>query len=275
MPEMTDAEVKDALDAGTDTVVIGVGSVESHGGHIPLGCDTFQVTEFTKRTVFKLDKRGYQAVAGPIIPFGMSVYYRDVPGTCSLSAPTLKAVIKEICLGLHHQGFQKFALILGHGGDYFPMMEASQELVNETEAQVMVLNWVPAMQARVSEFSESTGPDGHGGEINTSNMMAVIPELVQMERAPKAHFPEVTEDMSPSSQVIGEGRIDEEALPPFAYSPLVGGGVFIPIKDYWKEAGESPIVGDPSLATPEKGETCVEIITEWLADVIAVNWSNR
>jgi creatinine amidohydrolase len=274
MPEMTDAEVRDALDAGADTVVVGVGSVESHGGHIPLGCDTFQVTEFTRRTVAKLTDRGFRAVAGPIVPFGMSSYYRDVPGTCSLSGPTLKAVIKEICLGLHHQGFQKIALILGHGGDYFPMMEAAQEIVDETKAQVMALNWVLAMQARVAEFSESKGPDGHGGEINTSNMMAVIPELVQMDRVPEAHFPMVTADMAPSSQVIGEGRIDEEALPPFAYSPLIGGGVFIPIKDYWNEAGGSPIVGDPSLATPQKGEVCIEIITDWLADVIAVNWAS-
>lgn len=275
IPEMTDAEVREALERGVDTVVIGVGSVESHGSGLPLGADMFQVTEFCKRAVVKLAERGYPAIAGPVIPFGMSIYYKKIPGTITLSSGTLKAVIKEVCLCLAHQGFKKFALVLGHGGDYYSMMDAAQELVDETDAQAMFLNWVPAMQARVAEFSTATGPDGHGGEINTSSALAIVPELVRMDHLPAAYVPAPSADTPPSSQVIGEGAIPADQIPPFAFSPLVGGGVWIPIKDYQAETGGAGIMGDPSIATAEKGEKIVEIITNWLADVIAINWGKR
>lgn len=273
IPEMSDEEVQEALESGTDTVIIGVGSIESHGGHIPLGCDNFQVSEFCKRTVVKLTKQGYKALAGPVIPFGMSSYYKNIPGTITISSATLKAVIKEVCMSLEHQGFKKIALVLGHGGDYTSMMDAAQELVDETEIKVMVLNWVPVMQARYSEFSDCPGPDEHGGEINTSKLMAVVPELIQMHRAPKAYIPSANVEILPSSQMIG-GLTDEKHDLPFAYSPLLGGGVWIPLKDFVSEAGGSKIIGDPTLATPEKGEIVIEIITEWLKEVIISNWGN-
>lgn len=101
---MTDEEVKEYLEDGYDTVLIGLGSCESHAGHIPLGCDAFQVDEFCRRTVHKLSKTGYKALAGPVVPFGMSVYYTDIPGTCSISADTLVALIKEISFCLIGQG---------------------------------------------------------------------------------------------------------------------------------------------------------------------------
>ena len=106
-------------------------------------------------------------------------------------------------------------------------------------------------------------------------MMAIVPELVLMNRAPAAYFPTVEEGMPPSSQVVGEGAINDPNIPPYATSPLVGGGAWIPIKDYRAETGGVGIVGDPSLATPEKGEICVNIITDWLADVVYANWGNR
>lgn len=272
IPEMTDEEVKEYLEDGYDTVLIGLGSCESHAGHIPLGCDAFQVDEFCRRAVHKLSKEGYKALAGPVVPFGMSVYYTDIPGTCSVSADTLVALIKEICFCLIGQGFSKVALVLGHGGNFFPMMNAAQEIVDETDAQVLAINWVPAMGQRISEFSKSTGPDGHAGEVNTSNMMAVIPELVQMDRAPEPYFPSVEEGMPASSQIIGEGLIDDPDIPPLAYSPLTGGGVFMPLKDYRAETDGVGMVGDPTLATPETGEKAIEVITEWIKDVVLANW---
>ena len=272
IPEMTLQEVEEILAAGVDTVVMGTGSLEAHGPHLPLGCDTFQVTEFVKRTVAKLNEQGYRAVAGPTIPFGMSIYYQDVPGTCTISPETLKALIKEVCLSLHHHGFKKFALVLGHGGNYVGMMDAAQDLIIETDADYLVLNWVPQLEYEIKAVKETDGADGHAGEINSSIMMAVHPELVEKERMPPEYQPPSRDEMTYSSQVVAEGMEVSEDDIPFATSPLAGGGVFLPLRDYIAETGGTGIVGNPHLASIEKGEAAIEIITNWLADVILANW---
>jgi len=272
IPEMTLQEVAEILAGGVETVVIGTGSVEAHGPHLPLGCDAFQVTEFVKRTVSKLNEQDYKAVAGPTIPFGMSVYYQDVPGTCTLSAETFKALVKEICHSLYRNGFKKFALVLGHGGNFVGMMDAAQDLIIETEADYLVLNWVPQLEHEIKAVKETQGADGHAGEINSSLMMAVHPELVEKERMPPPYQPPPRGELAYSSQVVAEGMEIGEDDVPFATTPLAGGGVFVPLRDYIAETGGTGIVGDPHLASPEKGEAALDIITEWLKDVIIANW---
>jgi creatinine amidohydrolase len=275
IPEMTLEEVAEALDDGVKTVVIGTGSCEPHGPHLPLGCDTFQVTEFVKRTVVKLGESGLKALAGPTIPFGMSVYYQDVPGTCTISSGTLKALIKEICHSLYRNGFRRFALVLGHGGNYVTMMDAAQELIIETEGEYLVLNWVPELEHKITAVKETQGSDGHAGEINSSIMMATQGELVEMRRAPQAFQPPARSEMAYSSQVVAEGMPLGEDDVPFSLGPLSGGGVFLPLRDYIAETMGTGIVGDPHLATPAKGEAAIEIITNWLAAVIVANWGKQ
>lgn len=246
--EMTWEEVEEVLQE-TDIILVPCGSTEQHGPHLPLGNDALQATEMTKRTLLALESRGVKAVAGPTIPFGTASYHMPFPGTISLKADTFKMLLKEVCLSFYAHGFKRQALILGHGGNYSTMMTVAQELVDETDAQVLVLNWLKVMTDRYSEILTSKDHESHAGEGETSRMLALHPELVQLQRA-RVYRSERAEKMESHEH------------------PLLGGGVFRPSRSF-RQATPVGSVGDPRLARAETGEKLYTVIADWLATIIA------
>ena len=65
MPEMTNLQVREYLEAGGRTVIVPVGSTEDHGDHGPLWTDVYIPLEVAKRAAPELE-----ALVGPPIPFG-------------------------------------------------------------------------------------------------------------------------------------------------------------------------------------------------------------
>lgn len=248
LEDMTWEELSEVLQE-TDTVIVPVGSIEQHGPHLPLGSDTIQGVEMTKRAVARLASEGITVVGGPSIPFGIAPYHLPFSGTISLRADTLKAVIKDVCLSLYRHGFRKFALLLGHGGNYAVMQVAAQELVVELpEARVIFLNWLPAAHRKYPEILTSEKPEGHGGEGETARVMVSHPELVQFDRAQEYY-----------SQAAEEAESEDH--------PLLGGGLYEAQGD-WKQVTPYGSVGNPSLATAETGEKIYNAITDWVAAAI-------
>ena len=246
--EMTWEEVAEALEE-TDIVLIPVGSTEQHGPHLPLGNDAMQGRETARRVASKLGQEGITVVVGPTIPFGIAPYHMAFPGTIRLSHSTLKSVIKEVCLSLYHHGFRKIALLLSHGGNFGTMLVAAEELVQETDAQVVVLNWWRALMAQYPQMLKSKRPEGHGGEGETARMLATHPELVEMERA----------------RVFYSEKADK--MDSFDLHPALGGGVYYPERDL-KETTECGSAGNPTLATRETGEKQWEATTDWICRII-------
>jgi creatinine amidohydrolase len=248
LPDMTWAEVAEILEE-TDTVIVPVASTEQHGPHLPLATDTIQAIEIAKRAVASLATEGIKVVAGPTIPFGLAPYHMPFPGTISLSADTLKAVIREVCTSLYEHGFRKFALLLGHGGNYGVMQVAAQELVVELpESQVVFLNFLPALEAKYPEFLLSGRPEGHSGEGETARILLTHPNLVQMERAQEYYSPEADEAESEDH-------------------PLLGGGIYTPVRD-WSAVTPYGSAGNPTLATAENGKKGYDVIVNWVCDAI-------
>lgn len=246
--EMTWEETQEALQE-TDMVVLPTGSTEQHGPHLPLGNDALQVREMARRIVVKLEEMGVKAVVGPLVPFGVASYHMPFPGTIHLQASTFQALMRDVCLSLYRHGFRKFVFPLGHGGNYASMQVVAQQLVDETEdAQTLVLNWLQMIHHHYPEIITSKKNEGHGGEPETSRLLAVHPELVEIKRA-RAYYSEKT---------------DKAESPDH---PHLGGGIFNPKRNYreWTPHGS---IGNPTLAKAELGEKLLDLMCGWMAEAI-------
>lgn len=253
MFEMTWEEAQEALQE-TELVVLPIGSTEQHGPHLPLGNDALQVREMARRIVVKLEEMGIKAVAGPLIPFGTASYHMPFPGTIHLQPATFQALMRDVCLSLYQHGFRKFVFPLGHGGNLAGMQVVAQQLVDETEGtQALVLNWLPLAVRHYGEILTSKKNEGHSGEGETSRLLALHPELVEIKRA-RVYYSEKADKAESEDH------------------PLLGGGIFKPTRN-WQEAATYGSVGDPNLAKAETGEKLWDLICTWMAEAIRHEFS--
>jgi creatinine amidohydrolase len=247
LPEMTWPEVA-ALRERTDIVLVGVGSCEAHGHHMPLASDTILGADSVRRIAARLEQDGICAVPGPTIPFGISPDYMSFPGTITLRPATLLDVLRDVCTSLAHHGFRKIVLVLTHDGNLGVMQASAQEISAEGIARVLVLNPLPVVREKYGEILKSKATEGHAGEGETARVLASQPELVDLSRA-VAFSPE----RGP--------RLPWDAPPHF------GGAVYEPPQDFRAQAPPGSI-GNPALATRDAGDKGWDLITEWCCEVI-------
>lgn len=247
LPEMTWPEVA-ALRERTEIVLVGVGSCEGHGHHMPLASDTILGADSVRRIAARLEQEGILAVPGPTIPFGISPDYMSFPGTITLRPATLLGVLRDVCTSLARHGFRKIVLVLTHDGNLGVMQAAAQELSGDGIARVLVLNPLPVVREKYGEILKSTGTEGHAGEGETARVLASQPELVDLARA-VAFAPE------------------RRARPAWDLPPHFGGAAYEPPQDFRAEAPPGSI-GNPALASRDTGEKGWALITEWASEVI-------
>ncbi|HEY8370640.1 MAG TPA: creatininase family protein [Thermodesulfobacteriota bacterium] len=260
--EMTWPEVEAAVRAGAP-ILVSAGATEQHGEHLPLGSDTMQGIDISRRVARRLASEGIPVVVGPAVPYGprpfLSESPRDFPGTISLSHATLIALFEEVCAQLIGHGFRQLYLLLCNAETDPVLQIVAKDLTERTEANVVTLNWLIGIRSRYKGVLRSPRPQGHGGEGETARMLATAPHLVRMDRARSYH-------MRPAP----EPAIDEDRL------PYLGGGIGryrLPAERF---AGfKGGIVGEPALATAETGEKIYGLITDWIAEVVRRDWAEQ
>jgi creatinine amidohydrolase len=219
---------------GFDKAVLAVGSTESHGEHLPHGTDTLVSSHLAEAVAERVEG----LLVLPALPYGMSAHYSSFPVAVTLSTETLMRILREIFSSLLGHGITKLLIVNGHDGNT-PAIEAStREFRTEhPEMRIAVLEswWVTAGELLPEGTFEVWDGLGHGGEGETSIMLAVAPELVEMERAKG-----VVPDLPVHVQV--KWRFDE--ITPYA------------------------VTGDPTKATPEKGRLMRDALVDLLVDFI-------
>ncbi len=114
-------------------IILLTGSTEQHA-YLRLTTDIMIPTRIADAAA----KREKVLVAPPFY-FGVGSYFAEFPGTISLSQETFAAVLTEMVKSLSHQGFSRFFIINGHGGNKFP--SALQDLNLESTLQVVWYDW--------------------------------------------------------------------------------------------------------------------------------------
>jgi len=183
--EMTRVDVQKALDKGFSTVVFAVGSNEQHGPHLPTCTDSLIGDALANKVAMKLGK----ALQAPTINVGCSDPHMVFPGAISLRPETLKNLIHDYCASLAKQGFKNIIILPSHGGNFNTVREITNELNQSLRgAKVVSYTDLKGLLEFLIEFSSkhgvSAGESGaHAGESETSMVLAIRKDLVDMEHA--------------------------------------------------------------------------------------------
>jgi creatinine amidohydrolase len=156
---------------GGALLVLPVGSCEQHGPHLPVRTDALVAEEVARRLVTVLTDAGGgdAALLAPTLAYGASGEHAGFPGTLSIGTEVLRAVLVE--LGRSARSWAGRVLVLnGHGGNATAVSEAVGRLRYEGDDAA----WLPCAVP---------GGDAHAGRTETSLLLALRPEVVDLEQA--------------------------------------------------------------------------------------------
>lgn len=170
------------LDPEATIAVIPVAAVEQHGPHLPVSTDLAIMEGMLAETFAHLPD-DLDARFLPIQAVGKSDEHIQAPGTLSLPANMLVDAWTELGASIARAGIRKFVFVTSHGGNEEVMGIVSRELRVRFDALSVRSSW--------GRFGT---PDGlyppreiqlgiHGGDVETSLMLHLRPELVEMARA--------------------------------------------------------------------------------------------
>ncbi len=222
-----------------------VGAIEQHGPHLPLIVDTAIGVAVLGKALSKLDS-DLPAYALPPLYYGKSNEHWHFPGTITISAQTLLATVTEMAESLYRAGFRKLVLMNSHGGQPQVMEIAARDLhVKYDDFLVFPLfTWrVPNIAGELLTPKEKQ-LGIHAGDAETSLMLSILPEQVKMEAA----VVEYPSGLPENSLLTMEGKL------PFAWAT--------------RDLSQSGILGDPTVATKEKGDRILESIADGWVRVI-------
>ena len=246
LEEMTTEEVRAVL-AVSDVAILTPSAIEQHGGHLPLGTDWYIGIETTRRAVEHLASRGHVAL-GYAFPLGISQKFLGFAGSLTLSHTTFIVVVKEIAQCLYGQGFRRFVLLSGNGGNAPCMRMAARQMYDDMGVEVLFVDpLVYQGTYRDSVLKEPT-LEHHGAEGETSKILAIHPEFVHMDKAVRRELPG------------NEGG-----------RPRHGPGVER-AHERWEESAPHGYVGAPDLASAGTGDTLLDRNSQWVAEVIAAEY---
>ncbi len=226
---------KTVKDTPYEVAVLPWGATEAHNYHLPYATDVIQCDYVAAESARIAWEQGAKVIVLPTIPFGVNTGQMDIKLDINMNPSTQALVLGDIVDALAHQGIPKLVVMNGHGGNDF------RQMLRELQAQVRsvflcAMNWYQA-PAYEPFFEE---PGDHAGEMETSAMMHIAPDLVL-----------------PLSEA-GDGRTR-----PFRVQALQERWVWA--QREWSRATIDTGVGDPSKATPEKGRRYLEAVAAQIA----------
>ncbi|GGO43070.1 creatinine amidohydrolase [Streptomyces daqingensis] len=154
--------------------VLPVGSYEQHGRYMPLATDTLVACAVVDRLA-----AAYPVQPLPPLTFSCSQEHAKWPGTVSITAGTLVAVIRDIAASLRRSGVTGLAIVNGHGGNYV-LRNIVQEATEEGHRMVLFPTGADWEEATAKAGVETPArSDMHAGELETSILLHTRPEAVR------------------------------------------------------------------------------------------------
>jgi creatinine amidohydrolase len=231
-----------------EVAVLPWGATEAHNYHLPYNTDVAQVDYVAAESAQLAYENGAKVVVLPTIPFGVNTGQLDITLDINMNPSTQAAVMRDVTDSLSRQGIKKLLIMNGHGGNDF------RQMIRELQVQypdmfICTLNWFRAADWN-KYFDE---PGDHAGEMETSVMMHIAPELVL-----------------PLSEA-GTGNEYK-----FKFKAYKEGWMWAERK--WSQATEDTGVGNPARATAEKAVAYLKDsskkISEFLIELSAADLNN-
>lgn len=185
---LEDMTLEDVRQFNTQVVVLGIGSTEPHGPHLPYGTDSFFIDAFCKRAVLAANGRGGRVILYPTIRLSNNVNFKAFPFAGRIGVRTLMLVLLDIIEALEEDGIRKIVLVNGHGGNEVLAGVLREHVGRRPVGQgafvSLVQSWAMIPRQVQSTIEHSSD---HAGEAETSCIMHLHPELVRTDKL--ADFP--------------------------------------------------------------------------------------
>lgn len=200
------ARLQTAGTAASVVAVLPVAAVEQHGPHLPLSVDTTLVEGVIESSLPHLPD-ALEVLFLPTQAVGKSNEHMRFPGTLTLSAETLIRLWTEIGESVARAGVRKLVLFNAHGGQVSVMDIVARDLRARCEMMVWSVNWfgLPLGPEVDGLFSKEEHRFGiHAGDVETSMMLALRPQFVEMAQA--RDFRSSSQDRAERFPILGNGR---------------------------------------------------------------------
>jgi creatinine amidohydrolase len=228
-----------------DKVILPLGSLESHGGHLPFGTDAMTA----HMVALDIAARVPKTAVLPPVNYGVSEHYKQFPFTISLQFDTETALIRDILESVYREGIRRVFIMNGHDGNISPIEVAARTAkVAHPDFKIVSMDawWMEIGDLLPKNFFQVWNGLGHGGEGETSICLELFPELCDMTKA--------------------KGVVPH--LPPH-----------LNVKWTFDELTNTGTSGDPTKGTREKGAkmraALVDELVRLLTDLDAKNWDWR
>ncbi len=229
MKEMTPGAVRAQL-LERPGLVVPVGTTEQHGPHLPLGCDTIIVEHLADDL-----SAGFGILRAPTVEYGVHAPTHAFPGGATLRRRTLHRVMNELIESWEHgAGVREFVILTAQASEAH--LEALSTIRTD-EATVQVMD---VFSLDFGSLLERPGAPIQGGELDTSLLLYLAPDVVRMDLA---------QDFAITPDMLARYRPGHSRRLP---------------------AGSPGSLGFPSLASAQKGELLYRFILDRIGSSLAV-----
>lgn len=235
---LSETNWKTIKQADIQLAVLPWGATEAHNYHLPYGTDNIIAENIAAEAARLAFTRGGKVIVLPAIPFGVNTGQPDVKLDMNLNPGTQMMVLRDLITVLDRQEIHKLVILNAHGGNDFRQIIRELNLVFP-KMFICQCNWfkIPGAEQYFEDMGE------HAGEVETSFMQYLAPELV----------------LPLSEAGAGEARI-------FSIPALNQGWAWAERR--WTKVTTDTGIGDPALATAEKGEAFFKIVTDKIGDFL-------
>lgn len=240
-------EVKEIAQAEGSVLIVPVGSLEQHGHHMPTITDSLLCDSVAHVGAEEVGDDVPVLITPPVWT-GLSPHHLNIGATVSLQLDNMMDLLEDIADTALQNKFSAILFLNGHGGNMSLISSMTKVLGPKyPDVDVLGLTYWMLLVPYIDEIRDSdVGGFSHGGELETSLMMHLRPELVDEEKI-KVQYYEPVYDLALKDLVVPGPLAD--------YRPM----------DYYTETG---VAGDPSLASAEKGEVIYDLLGDELADLL-------
>ena len=246
-------------------LLVPLATVEQHGPHLALHCDTDNVTHMARGVAERLNPRPRVLVSPTFWQSPSPFEPADYPGCTAIRKEVFIAALNDVLEGYLRGGFTKIVVINGHGGGPERWLPGIVDRLNEERTSLVWPGWKIPDDARVislcwwvflgefaSEQLRGIPLKGtHAGEIETSLQLYLHPELVDMKKAKRGFIKEAT--------TFGRQNLFE------SQRAFVIDGYPFPPK---KKGLVDKVWGDPTKASREFGEKLFKLAVDKLSEMV-------
>jgi creatinine amidohydrolase len=225
---------KNVQEAPYEVAVLPWGATEAHNLHLPYATDVIESERVAEEAARLAWEQGSRVLVLPTVPFGVNTGQLDIPFCINMNPTTQALVLRDVASSLAPHGVGKLVVLNGHGGNDFRQM--IRELQPQVPLFVCTVNWWNCVDPHPF-FDE---PGDHAGELETSVMLHLSPELV----------------LPLSEAGAGKARA-------FRVRALREGWAWAPRQ--WTKVTDDTGTGNPAGSSRAKGEAFFTAVTQRIA----------